>query len=262
MKKKPVFGAREWAKYSANACVGCHHDCKYCYAKCTAILRKIKSPGNWTEEIPYSKAPYKKWKLKDGSVMFPVQHDITPTNLDVCITMLRNMLEPGNTVLIVSKPHKECIKKLCSELIDYKDNILFRFTIGSASNDTLLLWEPNAPSFDERLASLKLAFDMGYKTSVSSEPILDDNIDSVIEQVEPYITDAIWLGKMNYPHKRLKTNGCAYMIPYAEQLINTWNDENIKRLYEQYKNNPKIKWKESIKAVVGLEIPTKKGLDI
>jgi hypothetical protein len=30
-------------------------------------------------------------------------------------------------------------------------------------------------------------------------------------------------------------------------------DENIKQLYSQYKNNPLIKWKDSIKKIVGLK---------
>jgi DNA repair photolyase len=259
MNRQTVFGVYEWAKYSANSISGCQNNCHYCFGKTAAIKRGIKTKDSWTEEIPLK---VKTWTLKDGKVMFPTQHDINENNLEVCLKTIKNILQPGNKILIVSKPNLKCIKRLCNEFVDYKDNILFRFTIGSASNDTLLLWEPNAPSFDERLDALKLAFNENYYTSVSSEPMLDGNISHVIEQVEPYITDAIWLGKMNYPHKRLKTNGSAHMIPHAEQLINIWNDENVKKLYEIYKDHPKIKWKESIKGVVGLEIPTKKGLDI
>ena len=261
MTKKSVFGTREWAKYNANACSGCFHDCTYCYAKTAAIQREAKTTENWKEETPFSKAPYKKWELKNGTVMFPTVHDITPNNLDVCLEMLGNMLEPGNKVLIVSKPHKECIKRLCNELIRYKDNILFRFTIGSVNDHILKLWEPNAPNFAERLESLAYAFQKLYATSVSCEPMLDGNIDHVIEQVSPYITDAIWLGKMNYATARLRTNGHVDMIPFANRLDEIWSDSNIRALYERYRNNPLIKWKESIKKVIGLEIPTEAGLD-
>lgn len=258
---KPVFGTREWAKHNANACSGCSNNCTYCYSKCAAILKKVKTPENWIEEVPYSKAPHKKWEQKDGTIMFPTQHDITPTNIDICIKMLHNIFEPGNDVLIVSKPHLNCIKQLCQEFEEYRKNILFRFTIGSANNTILKLWEPNAPNFEERLESLIYAFKKNFNTSVSCEPMLDGNIDHLIEQVSPYITDAIWLGKMNYPEKRLIANGHSDMLPLACRLMEIWNDDNIWALYERYKDNTLIKWKESIKKVVGIEIPTEAGLD-
>lgn len=258
---KPVFGTREWAKYNANVCSGCSHDCTYCYAKTAAVNRGQKTVENWKEEVVFSKAPDKKWKLKDGTIMFPTAHDITYDNIDACIKVLHNMLEPGNNLLIVSKPHKECIKRLCSELVRYKDNVLFRFTIGSANDRILKLWEPNAPNFEERLESLIHAFKCGFNTSISSEPMLDGDIVHVIGQVKPFVTDAIWLGKMNYPEKRLQTNGCIHMVPYAKRLMEIWNDNNIKALYERYKEDPLIKWKESIKKIVGIEVPTEAGLD-
>ena len=47
----------------------------------------------------------------------------------------------------------------------------------------------------------------------------------------------------------------------AEQLLEWQNDAAIKQLYNKYKDNPQIKWKESIKKVVGLEVSTIKGED-
>jgi hypothetical protein len=45
--------------------------------------------------------------------------------------------------------------------------------------------------------------------------------------------------------------------------LEVWqSDENIKQLYSQYKDNPKIKWKESIKKVLGIRISTDPGLDV
>ena len=33
-------------------------------------------------------------------------------------------------------------------------------------------------------------------------------------------------------------------------------------IYNQFKDNPKIKWKDSIKKVVGLEMPAEPGMDV
>jgi hypothetical protein len=49
---------------------------------------------------------------------------------------------------------------------------------------------------------------------------------------------------------------------FIENYLSKQNDENIYEIYEMFKNDPLIKWKESIKKVVGLEIPTESGLDI
>ena len=40
------------------------------------------------------------------------------------------------------------------------------------------------------------------------------------------------------------------------------SDENIKALHQRFKGNSKIKWKDSIKKIVGIEAPQAIGLDI
>ncbi|MPN53699.1 hypothetical protein SDC9_201365 [bioreactor metagenome] len=94
--------------------------------------------------------------------------------------------------------------------------------------------------------------------------MLDDNIEAVIEQVSPFVTDAIWLGKANRLRCNLSVNGETdeTVIKAADELIRIQADDNIKMLYDRLKGNPLIKWKESIKKVVGLERPAQAGLDI
>jgi DNA repair photolyase len=127
----------------------------------------------------------------------------------------------------------------------------------------LRFWEPNAPDYQERKKSLVYAFNNGYKTSISCEPMLDNNVKAIIDDLSEYVTDAIWLGKMNFVIRRLKTNGLNNEITLeaANQILLWQSDDEIKKLYEKFKDNPKIKWKESIKKVVGLAVSTKKGED-
>ena len=196
--------------------------------------------------------------------MFPTTHDITPDTCYFCILFLKNILEAGNEVLIVSKPHLECIRDMSRWLYQYRENILFRFTVGSADNQTLKFWDTYAPDFDERLESLIYAHKSGFQTSISCEPMLDDNADAVITTVLPYVTDAIWLGKVNQMTTRLKMNGHSdeETMQRARQLIDSQSNGYIFELYKRHKDNPQIKWKESIKKVVGIEIPVESGLDI
>jgi DNA repair photolyase len=263
MKKKRVFGTREWAKYSLNCCVGCPHDCRYCFARYNAIDRYKNLPeGSWTDEKIQTKMLNKKFGLRDGVTMFPTTHDITPTNLDACLTVLKNVLSPGNSVLVVSKPHIDCIKSLCDSLGEYKEQILFRFTIGASDNDILSYWEPGAPNYEERLSSLKYAFDNGFRTSVSMEPVLDwKNIVSVFKEMAPFVTDSIWVGAMNFIEQRVKIENDEDRIR-AVEIKRHQHIETYQEVYSELKDHPLIKWKESLKEALGLEEASEDGLDI
>ena len=261
---KKVFGTYEWAEKTINIIDGCRHDCKYCYSKSMAVRFKRLTADSWKDERLRNNSAPVYVKRIEGTIMYPSTHDIHPLHIDTHIECIDRILRQGNRLLIVSKPHLACIKTICSAFNCYRDKILFRFTIGSADSATLKFWEPGAPDFQERLAALKYAHSRGYKTSISCEPMLDDKIFGVISEVYEYVTDAIWLGKANRLITRLKVNGAGdnKTLKQAQRLIAWQSDEKITRLYEELKNDRKIKWKESIKAVVGLEIPTEKGLDI
>ena len=250
-------GIKEWSIASANFITGCEHDCKYCFSKAAAIYRSKKTQTTWKEETVKPNKLTKEWRLlKSGRYMLPSTHDITPRHLNESIQFLKNILRPGNEVLIVSKPHLECIQTICDEFTQYKDKILFRFTIGSSDNDTLKFWEPGAPSFDERISSLKYAHEAGYATSISCEPMLDDKIDLVIDAVRPYVTHSIWIGKVNKMKWRLQMNTeiTDELKEKANQLYSWQSDFAIKNLYDRYKFDRLVKWKGDIKTVVGLPI--------
>ncbi len=259
-----VFGTFEWASHNANFISGCRHDCKYCYSKSMAIRFQRKTANSWKIEEIRTKSLKRKFRKMEGTIMFPSSHDINPIHLDQSIEFLESILNAGNNVLIVTKPHLECIREICRTFQPFKSNILFRFTIGSSDSEVLRFWEPGAPDFVERYESLQFAFESGFKTSVSCEPMLDNDINSVIEKVVPFVTDAIWLGKANSLPRRLGVN-CGHnpeLIIRANQLLAGQSDDYILSLYYQYQGNPKIKWKESLKRIIGMPVPTEKGLDV
>jgi len=238
----------QWTDDSINFITGCGNQCKYCYSLEMATLFRHFDPSNWSNEIIRQKDLEKKIKQYPKMVMFPSSHDIRPNHLVESVIVLDKILKAGNEVLVTSKPHFECIESICETFQDHKDKILFRFTIGSVDSQILKFWETNAPSFEERFKSLKLAFNMGYRTSVSAEPLLDKDVDQLIKTLSPFITDTIWIGKMEHPIKRLTSNGYTdqLTIQKAHELITWQNDPNfIQHLYQTYKNNPMIRWKTS-----------------
>jgi DNA repair photolyase len=263
MSKKVISGTAEWASVTKSISTGCQHGCLYCWAKYNACERfKLFPASEWTTERVRLRDVNKSYKKEVGTIFFPTTHDITPAILEVCCTVLEKMLKAGNNVLIVSKPHKVCIERLCRQFAPYKGQILFRFTIGAVDDQILSLWEPGAPTFSERRDCLKIAHDAGFKTSVSCEPLLEpENAKGLYEALIAYITDSIWFGKLNKPEKRVEQSD----LKVAADLkrITDWQtDEKVRQVYETLKDKPKVKWKESYKAVLGLPLATEAGQDI
>jgi hypothetical protein len=132
-----------------------------------------------------------------------------------------------------------------------KDNILFRFTIGSLKPEQCAFWEPNAPLPSERLKALRYAFEHQFQTSVSVEPMIDDRLGicELVEAVEPYVTDTIWVGKMN----RIPRKHNAHVPGFAKEaatIKSRQTDDEILALVKSLKGRKKVRWKDSIKAVI------------
>lgn len=263
-KAKAISGTKEWSVVSVNCCTGCEHNCRYCYARWDAIHRyggRVKSIEEWANPVIREKDVKKGRKKEAGRVMFPTTHDITPRNYDACATVLGKLLEAGNEVLVVSKPHRQCIRGLCEQFADYRKQILFRFTIGAMDDKLLGYWEPGAPSFKERFECLKLAFEHGFQTSVSVEPMLDAmHVVNLFRRLRPFITDTLWIGKMNELRQRvtIETDEDRRMV---EMIEAGQVDEVIRDIYEALKDEHQIRWKESIKKVVGVPLAKKAGED-
>jgi len=263
---KATSGTGEWAGWGCNLCRHCKHGCLYCYQAASDLENgRIKNREEWLNMVLVEKELDLPPKKLDAPIMLPTGHDLFPEHMDDTIRFLSKWLAVGNEFLIVTKPHLECVKRMCDELADYKSQILFRFTIGSTSDADLKFWEPNAPLFNERLDSLKYAFEHGFKTSVSSEPMLGgrETARVLYDALVPYVTDAIWFGKMNKidgKFGRVKITSMDVQVR-VDNIKRLQSNTEIMMLYNDMKDKPKIKWKESIKRIAGLPLADKPGTD-
>ena len=251
IKKKIPTGTKEWATSNVNFISGCSHNCRYCYAKKMAIRFGRKTESNWKVMELNNNKLHQKYKKRKGRVMFPSSHDIVPEFKDECFLVLEKLLDSRNSVLITSKPHFNVVKELCDKFVYFRDHIQFRFTITSINNDTLKFWERSAPSFEERLESLKYAHFMKYKTSVSIEPFLDKNPIPLINKIYPFISDTIWLGKMNYIDRK---NLLPIETYYYEKIRKNYTSKNLQKIVNKLIKFRKIRYKDSIKKM-SLQIP-------
>jgi len=222
-----------------------------CYGRRISLNNGFISNNEEWRTLNKEKRNIKKEKtLYNGTVMFPSMHDIHEENLDLCLDVLNNLLSAGNKVLITSKPKFPCIEKICSTFQDYKENILFRFSIGTLDEKIIHLWEPGASTVYERLRCLNYCFERGFNTSVSMEPMLDSS--SVIGDfflLEKYVTDSIWIGLMNKIDQRVIN------IP-ADEMQRIKDGQSfaiIENIHTSLKYQPKVKWKDSISELLNLE---------
>jgi len=131
-----ITGTREWADYNVNCIFGCYNDCRYCYAKNIAKRFGRATDETWKNMRVNLKKVEKDYGKKSGRVMFPSSHDIIDDSeiLDACFTVLSNLLDNGNEVLVTSKPRLNVIRQIISKFENFQENIQFRFTITSINS--------------------------------------------------------------------------------------------------------------------------------
>ena len=148
-------------------------------------------------------------------------------------------------MLIVTKGELSAVSRILINLEEYRDKIEFRFTIGSNDSAVTDYWEPGAPKDAERCISLSFAYTSGFKTSVSMEPLLIENPAKFISAMDSTVTSEIWIGMMN--HYALNP-----AIPEHARQIKIQSRENLQRVYEATKDNPKVRYKDSMRELLGL----------
>ncbi len=256
--KKERDNVQDWADKGINISKGCSNNCRYCYAREESVRRHGNVYENWVNEQLNQKIIKKGWRKTSKRLMFPTTHDITPGTYDACESALKKLLGAGNQVLVVSKPRFDLIEKLCDALEPYKARMMFRFTISARNNEILSFWEPNAPSYEDRVDALIIAHAKGFRTSVSIEPMLDPaDIKGLVEDLRGFTTDSMWIGPVKMIRKRTRID--SEEIEREVQKIETGQTpEKLMEVYNLYKNDPLIKWKGHFRKLlrkIGIEVP-------
>jgi hypothetical protein len=88
-----------------------------------------------------------------------------------------------------------------------------------------------------------------------------DNIVPLYETLIPHISDSIWFGKMRNA-RRLMHPSTPEDEAALQRIEEGQTDDRIRQIYRSLKRRPKVKWKDSIKRVVGLSLATEAGKDV
>ncbi|MEN6350780.1 MAG: hypothetical protein ABFD08_15470, partial [Syntrophomonas sp.] len=101
------------------------------------------------------------------------------------------------------------------------------------------------------ISALEHAFIEGYQTSVSMEPMLLGYKEAlrVYRTVNKLVTETAWIGKMNKARARVDMSvpDNRFMVERIEHLQ---RDEAILQMVKELGHQPKVRWKDSIKAVI------------
>ena len=261
IEERKGHGTREWSEESLNSCIGCRNDCIYCYGP-SSLVYKFEFLGkkreNWKNmRLIQGKTP----KKVNGVIMYPTRHDLFPEHIEHIKNTLSPWLKLGNKFLIVSKPRMDVIVPLCKWLkeeylgVNEKfgfpmvEQIEFRFTVGTMDDKIQRFWEPNAPEPIERERCIRRAVAHGFKVSVSEEPFLDENVYGLTDHMLEICNGDVWIGKMNSMEKRVdkKYHNHEYFKRLSGML---YSDEFIMAVVDAFKDNPRVRWKDSIKEVI------------
>lgn len=251
-RAKITSGTKEWADHNVNCIKGCYNNCRYCYAKIMAKRFGRVTEKTWRIMKIREEQVGKTYRKLPGRVMFPSSHDIFdfPKIEEACFTVLAKLLKSGNNVLVATKPRINVVRKIDLLFSGYKERLQFRFTITSNKNHVLSFWEPNAPRFEERMNSLKYAFEKKYKTSVSVEPFLDYDPTELVELVTPFTTESIWIGRMNYIPQRVSSMKCN---SHYKKVRKNYETTHLWEIYNELKERPLIRFKDSVRNQLGIE---------
>jgi hypothetical protein len=87
------------------------------------------------------------------------------------------------------------------------------------------------------------------------------NVVRLFHRLKPYVTHSIWLGKMNQIRKRVRPQ-TQEEIQACDWIEEQQSDDRIREIYAQLRDEPLVRWKDSVKEVMGLQPVETAGLDI
>lgn len=246
-KRKNLVGAYQKSDRGCNCRLGpCGNDCRYCaiatYPVCRPNWRKLRrfkdAPRTTRPDVDN---PKHFRNLRGKVVQFPTMHDFnTVTDAVVGFMWVVCLLVCGAHIMIHTKgrytPMRVLLRLMAQLPEEYRKRIQVRITVGSSNNWTLSAWEPKAPPYHERRASLQLAYRLGFKTVVAITPMLDGTAAAICRDLGAFATDGFWIGMM-VKHGRDLLFNKGRMVSHVKNVRKSRRDSvdmspEVQRLYD------------------------------
>lgn len=198
---KPIYEpkgkAKEYGDLALNIYTGCPHRCFYCFAP--NVLHRDREQFHTVVNPREGIVEATRKQLESEQITGKLIHlcftcDPYPTGYDTSVTreIIKLLKDHGNHVQILTKGDG----KRDFDLLD--ENDWYGITLSTMIIPQSFNAEPRAKGPNTRLTALIKAHNIGIKTWVSFEPVLD--AESVLTTIDMYgqFFDRVKIGKLNY----------------------------------------------------------------
>lgn len=233
----PRGAALEYSPLACNLRKGCVHGCRYCYApRCLHI-----SPAEF-----HAKGERRTGVLAAMSQdLERLSHSDRTKRVLLCFTTdpyqphedgqtrdaIRRLNEAGQPFQILTKGGTRACRDF--DLYAEGDGV-FATTLLFTDDADRAEWEPNAAPVTDRIAAVQQAHDLGIRTWLSIEPVIDPaQAVEIIGTLTPWV-DEFRVGKLNH-HPLAKTiDWAAFAVQVLRALQDSGRDYMVKEALAQY----------------------------
>lgn len=199
---KPKGRAREYAPLAVNLYKSCTHGCRYCYAASTMRMTKENFHSENRSRVDVIKKLKKdatKLSGDDREILFCFLGDpYNPDEPEKGITRqaIKIMIENDLRFTVLTKGGDRVRRDL--DLFQGYSKASIGQTIVFSKQGSADYWEPNAAPLKERFILAEDLHNLGIKTWVSLEPVIEpDQALEVVGQLYPFVD--LWkVGPVNY----------------------------------------------------------------
>ncbi len=197
--------AIEGINYTVNPYIGCSHGCRYCYA--TFMKKYTGHPEAWGAFV-------------DVKVNAPLLLEKQLSRAERGTVILSSVTDPYQQIEAKYKLTRACLIALSN--YDFPVEILTKsplvlrdmdviikcgqievgFTITTDDDGIRRIFEPRAPSIEERIRALEVLRHKGIRTYVFVGPVLPMHPDTLVQKIRPY-AHRVMIDSMNYPSKTI-----------------------------------------------------------
>jgi DNA repair photolyase len=193
----------EGISYTVNPYTGCGHKCLYCYA--TFMKRYTGHTEPWGEFV-------------DAKVNAPMLLAKQLSRAERGSVILSSVTDPYQPVEAKYKLTRGCLIALSdcdfpveiltkSPLVLRDTDVIVKcgrievgFTITTEDDGVRRIFEPLAPSIEQRIRALQTLHEKGIRTFVFIGPVLPMHPDVLADRIRPYVR-RVMIDSMNYPSK-------------------------------------------------------------
>jgi DNA repair photolyase len=207
--------------YCINPYVGCGHACRYCYATFMKRFTGHREPWGSFVDVKENGPEVLRRQIKRahrGRVMISsVTDPYQPVEEEYQLTRqcLEILLEYQFPVGILTK--SPLVLRDVDLIKEFKE-IEVGITVTTDDEAIRGIFEPQAPSIDTRIQTLKTLHEKGVETYAFIGPLLPMNPEALSERINPYV-QSVLIDRMNYVSKTVTT--------YRRMNLKRWLEDSF-----------------------------------